>query len=149
MGKLIQIFTCSCGAILLFNATAIYFGNFWSTQDLVSPKDPFFQIPATKIWCFVCVAEVTLAAVCFFYQNPTLPNSCIMIYSANFLGLRLYLSATGLCVGFKGYMGGLAAFFGMTGSQIETGWILECVYFFIGACGSLWWDRRKRLLKGF
>jgi len=70
MGKLIQIFTCSCGAILLFNATAIYFGNFWSTQDLVSPKDPFFQIPATKIWCFVCVAEVTLAAVCFFLSEP-------------------------------------------------------------------------------
>ena len=145
MQKLVRNFIYSAGAIFLFVATAMFLANLTNPPDLAPANDPIFHIPLPLIFWIVGGLGVAVALVCLFARNRRLQITLVFLFAMSFLACRLYVSVLDVSNGFKGYLGGLAAAFGIGAGTADALLIGIGFYLLTGCLASRFVESKKKV----
>jgi hypothetical protein len=140
----VSIFIQSCGILFLLTAAAKLISATGEHQ-ILSKSDPVFHVPFRHLLCVVAVAELSVAAICFFSKNRKLQAGLIAMLAMNFALYRFAVYWQGYHSACKCW-GNLTDALHIPPQTADMAMKIILAYLLIGSYASLFWLWRQRRL---
>lgn len=141
MVKLVRMFMCSAGVILLSTAIAKFVSSFGHGNILQTP-DPLLILSFRKLFLAVSGVEVVVALTCFFNKRQLLPAGLVAWLATSFTLYRFCLWKIGWhkpchC------LGNLTDALHIQPQTADTAMKIILAYLLIGSYATLFWLWRQ------